>query len=174
MDNRYPIGQFKVDTEITDDVRNRWINEIIETPRKLRKTVESLTQEQIDTPYRPGGWTVRQVVHHLADSHLNGYIRFKLALTEEQPTIKLFYEDRWATLKDYQIMDVELSLVFMEVLHQRWYTLLISLEPDDFHRTFYNPESGIVSLNTALGLYAWHGRHHIAHITSLCELMNWK
>lgn len=174
MDNRYPIGQFKVETEITDDVRNRWINEIIETPRKLRKAVESLTQEQIDTPYRPDGWTVRQVVHHLADSHLNGYIRFKLALTEEQPTIKLFYEDRWATLKDYQIMDVELSLVFMEVLHQRWYTLLISLEPEDFQRTFNNPESGIVSLNTALGLYAWHGRHHIAHITSLCELMNWK
>lgn len=174
MDNRYPIGQFKVETEITDDVRNRWINEIIETPRKLRKAVESLTQEQIDTPYRPDGWTVRQVVHHLADSHLNGYIRFKLALTEEKPTIKLFYEDRWATLKDYQIMDVELSLVFMEVLHQRWYTLLISLEPEDFQRTFNNPESGIVSLNTALGLYAWHGRHHIAHITSLCELMNWK
>lgn len=167
MDNRYPIGQFKIDTEITDEVRNRWINEIIETPRNLRKVVESLTQEQLDTPYRPGGWTARQVVHHLGDSHLNGYIRFKLALTEEQPTIKLFFEDRWANLKDYQIMDVELSLVFMEILHQRWYTLLISLKPEDFQRTFYHPESGVLSLNTALGLYAWHGRHHIAHIASL-------
>jgi uncharacterized damage-inducible protein DinB len=175
MDNlRYPIGQFEVDTEITDDIRNGWIDEIAETPRKLRKALEGLTQEQIDTPYRPGGWTVRQVVHHLPDSHLNGYLRFKLALTEEQPTIKPIFEDRWAKLEDSRVTDIETSLVLLEVLHQRWITLLRSLNTEDFYRTFNNPESGILTLNTALGLYAWHGQHHIAHITSLLERMGWK
>lgn len=170
---RYPIGQFKVNTVITDDVRNEWIGEIAETPRKLRKAIEGLSEDQMNTPYRSGGWTVKQVVHHLPDSHLNGYIRFKLALTEDQPTIKPFFEDRWAKLKDYRDTDKETSLVLLEALHHRWTILLRSMSAGEFDRTFHHPESGIFTLNTALGLYAWHGKHHIAHITSLCERMGW-
>lgn len=170
---RYPIGQFKVNTVITDDLRNEWIGEIAETPRKLRKAIEGLSEDQMNTPYRSGGWTVKQVVHHLPDSHLNGYIRFKLALTEDQPTIKPFFEDRWAKLEDYQGADIETSLVLLEALHQRWTILLRSMSAGEFDRTFNHPESGILTLNTALGLYAWHGKHHIAHITSLCERMGW-
>lgn len=170
---QYPIGKFERVDKASDEQRAEWIKQIEETPTELRSAVEGLSAEQLDTPYRPGGWTVRQVVHHLPDSHMNSYIRFKLALTEENPIIKPYMEDRWAQLNDYHVTPVEVSLTLLESLHQRWVTLLSSLQDTQFSLTFTNPESGALSLETALGLYAWHGRHHIAQITSLRRRMGW-
>jgi hypothetical protein len=135
--------------------------------------VYGLSPEQLETPYRPGGWTVRQVVHHLADSHMNSYIRMKLAVTEERPTVKPYDEKRWADLEDARTAPVELSLTLLDSLHMRWVSWLRSLAPADFARTFRHPESGILSLDTALHYYEWHGRHHTAHITSLRQRMGW-
>jgi uncharacterized damage-inducible protein DinB len=157
----------------TDDERRRLIDEIAETPLRLRAAIRAMSDEQLDTPYRPGGWTVRQVVHHVPDSHLNSYIRFKLALTEEEPTIRPYDEDRWAQLEDSRITPPEVSLALLDALHERWVTLLRSLAPEDFQRTFRHPELGLVSLNKNVALYAWHGRHHVAHITSLSERRGW-
>jgi uncharacterized damage-inducible protein DinB len=173
MDLRYPIGPFKFEGSVTEDQRQRFIDQIEGTPAKLRAAVEGLSPEQLDTPYRPGGWTVRQVVHHLPDSHLNSYTRFKLALTEDDPTIKPYYQDRWAQLDDARNAPIEISLALLESLHQRWVLLLRSLAPQDFARTFRHPELGVVSLDKNVSLYAWHGRHHVAHITSLRERMEW-
>lgn len=173
MDLRYPIGSFKLEGAPTDEDIRRAIDEIAEAPAKLRAAVERLSPEQLDTPYRPGGWTVRQVVHHVPDSHLNSYCRFKLALTEDEPTIKAYHEDRWAELEDSRATPVEVSLALLESLHKRWVMLLKSLEPADFERTFRHPEIGVVSLAKNVCLYAWHGRHHAAHITSLRERMGW-
>lgn len=173
MDLRYPIGPFKFEGSVTEDQRERFIDQIEGTPAKLRAAVEGLSPEQLDTPYRPGGWTVRQVVHHLPDSHLNSYTRFKLALTEDEPTIKPYYEDRWAELDDARNAPIEISLALLGSLHQRWVLLLRSLAPQDFARTFRHPELGVVSLDKNVSLYAWHGRHHVAHITSLRERMEW-
>ena len=173
MDLRYPVGKFNIDEEITEGQRERLINQIAEAPAKLRAAVEGLSTEQIDTPYRPGGWTVRQVVHHVPDSHLNSYTRFKLALTEEEPTIKPYYEDRWAELDDARTAPLEISLALLESLHRRWVLLLRSLKPADFARTFRHPELGLVTLEKNVALYAWHGRHHVAHITALRERMKW-
>lgn len=173
MDLRYPIGLFKFEGSVTEDQRERFIDQIEGTPAKLRAAVEGLSPEQLDTPYRPGGWTVRQLVHHLPDSHLNSYTRFKLALTEDEPTIKPYYEDRWAELDDARNAPIEISLALLESLHQRWVLLLRSLAPQDFARTFRHPELGVVSLDKNVSLYAWHGRHHVAHITSLRERMEW-
>jgi uncharacterized damage-inducible protein DinB len=173
MDLRYPIGPFKFEGSVTEDQRQRFIDQIEGTPAKLRAAVEGLSPEQLDTPYRPGGWTVRQVVHHLPDSHLNSYTRFKLALTEDDPTIKPYYQDRWAQLDDARNAPIEISLALLESLHQRWVLLLRSLAPEDFARTFRHPELGVVSLDKNVSLYAWHGRHHVAHITSLRERMEW-
>lgn len=139
---------------------------------RLRAAVEGLTEAQLDTPYRPGGWTVRQVVHHVPDSHLNAYIRMKLALTEDGPTIKPYDENLWAELSDSR-MPVDASLSLMDALHRRWVTVLRSLQPADFARTFLHPEAGVVSLDRLIALYAWHGRHHVAHITSLRQRMGW-
>jgi hypothetical protein len=136
--------------------------------------VAGLTQEQIDTPYRPGGWTVRQVVHHLSDAHMNAYIRFRFALTEDVPTIKVYDQERWAVLEDARTAPTELSLSLLESLQQRCVLLLKSLSTADFARTFHHPEMGVVTLDKYLGLCAWHGRHHIAHITSLRDRMGWK
>lgn len=172
-DLRYPIGKFTLEGEITDDRRQKWIDGIAETPGRLQAAVEGLSSQQIDTPYRPGGWTVRQVVHHLPDSHLNAYVRFKLALTEEEPTIKPYDEQRWAELNDSLSAPVEISLALLESLHRRWTLLLRSLTTADFRRRFRHPELGIVPLDRNLALYAWHGRHHVAHITSLRERMGW-
>ena len=172
-DPRYPIGEFKWEGEITEEQRRRFIDAIEDAPAKLRAAVEGLSAEQLDTPYRPGGWTVRQVVHHVPDSHLNAYIRFKLAVTEEQPTIKPYEQERWAELEDARTAPVEISLSLLESLHRRWVRLLRSLTPAEFARTFRHPEMGIVSLDKNLSLYAWHGRHHVAHITSLRERMGW-
>ena len=172
-DLRFPIGPFKLENTPTDEDVRKAIDEIAQAPERLRAAVEGLSTEQLDTPYRPGGWTVRQVVHHVPDSHLNSYCRFKLALTEDQPTIKAYHEDRWAELEDSRATPVDVSLALLESLHQRWVSLMKSLAPDDFNRTFRHPEIGVVSLAKNACLYAWHGRHHAAHITSLRDRMAW-
>ncbi|HJZ68810.1 MAG TPA: bacillithiol transferase BstA [Blastocatellia bacterium] len=171
IDLRYPIGSFKLEGTPTDEEVRRAIDHIAEAPAKLRAAVDGLSQEQLDTPYRPGGWTVRQVVHHVPDSHLNSYCRFKLALTEDEPTIKPYHEDRWAELEDSRATPIEVSLALLESLHQRWVMLLRSLGPDDFKRGFRHPELGVVSLAQNVCLYGWHGRHHTAQIASLRERM---
>jgi hypothetical protein len=173
MDLRYPIGQFQDAGPVTDEQRQRLIDQIAAAPTKLRAAVEGLSAQQLDTPYRPDGWTIRQVVHHLPDSHLNSYIRFRLALTEDEPTIKPYYENRWAELDDARHAPIDLSLALLEALHRRWVLLLRSLRPQDLARTFIHPELGVVDLEKNLSLYAWHGRHHVAHITSLRERMGW-
>lgn len=169
----YPIGRFKFETEISDEQRHQFIAEIEKAPEHLRTAVSGLSSEQLDTPYRPGGWTIRQVVHHLADSHLNAYTRFKLALTEEEPTIKPYDQAGWAELADGRTASHEISLSLLEWLHRRWVVLLNSMTPTDFSRTFRHPESGVLTLIQTLSLYAWHGRHHIAHISTLRQRMNW-
>jgi DinB family protein len=173
MDLRYPVGPFAFEGPLTEGERQRFIDQIAETPAKLCAAVEGLSPQQLDTPYRPGGWTVRQVVHHLPDSHLNSYVRFKLALTEEGPTIKPYYEDRWAELEDARHAPLDISLTLLESLHRRWVMLLRSLAEKDFARTFLHPELGVMSLEKNLSLYAWHGRHHVAHIMSLRERSGW-
>ncbi|HEV8131997.1 MAG TPA: bacillithiol transferase BstA [Acidobacteriota bacterium] len=172
-DLRYPIGEFKMPAAITDEQRKRFIDEIAETPAKLRAAVGGLSSEQFDTPYRPGGWTVRQVVHHLPDSHLNSYIRFKLALTEDEPLIRTYDQESWARLEDGRTAPPEISLALLESLHKRWVLLLRSLKPTDFSRKFRHPEWGVLTLDQNLSLYGWHGQHHVAHITSLRERMGW-
>jgi uncharacterized damage-inducible protein DinB len=175
MDHRYPIGRYHWDKEITEVDRQKWIAEIAALPERLQAAVTGLSDEQLDTPYRKGGWTIRQVVHHLADSHMNSLIRFKLALTENNPTIRPYYEDRWAELSDSRTLPVEPSLMLLTGLHSRWTTLLLSLSPDDYARTFYHPESEkSIRLDYNLGLYAWHGNHHLAHIVGLCEREGWR
>jgi hypothetical protein len=166
---RYPIGRFDIAQTITADKRNLWITEITELPTQLRSAVAGLSPQQLDMPYRPGGWTIRQVVHHLPDSHMNGYIRFKLALTEERPTIKPYTENLWAQLPDYRDTPIETSLVMLSALHERWAILLKSMASHDFSLTVNHPESGPMSLDQAVGLYAWHGKHHLAHITTLLQ-----
>jgi uncharacterized damage-inducible protein DinB len=172
MDLQYPIGRFEWRGS-SEDERRRYLDEIEQAPAHLRAAVAGLSNEQLDTPYRAGGWTVRQVVHHLPDSHLNSYTRFRLALTEDEPTIKPYDEGRWAELTDARTAPVEISLAFLEALHSRWVLLLRSLSPADFARRFRHPEMGTVSLDEYLALYAWHGRHHVAHVTSLRERMGW-
>lgn len=171
-DLRYPIGYFNTQIGISDILIENWINVIEMTPSLLRNAVKGLNDEQLDTPYRPGGWTVRQVVHHLPDSHLNSYVRFKLALTEDTPTIKPYMEDKWAELPDSKL-PVEISLKLLEGLHNRWVNLLRSLGPDDLGKTFLHPDSGEISLGLNIGLYAWHCQHHLAHINSLRERQGW-
>lgn len=173
-DLSFPMGKFQLENDnLGDDERNLLISQIAETPARLREAVSGLSEGQLDTPYRPGGWTVRQVVHHVPDSHLNSYVRFKLALTEDEPLIKPYDEAQWAMLADSRETPVEVSLALLESLHSRWVVLLRSLAPEDFARKFRHPELGVVSLNKNVALYAWHGRHHIAHITSLRERMGW-
>lgn len=173
-DLRYPIGRFAADPGVTEEKRRRWIGEIADTPERLRAAVDRLSAEQLDTPYRPGGWTVRQVVHHLPDSHLNAYVRVKLALTEAAPTVKPYDETAWAELADGRTAPVEISLALIESLHRRWILVLRALSPGDFARTFRHPDWGTVNLDWVLQQYAWHGRHHVAHITSLRERMGWR
>jgi hypothetical protein len=174
-DLRYPIGPFAVAGEITAERRNGWITEIAEAPAHLRAAVQGLTDEQLDTPYRPGGWTVRQVVHHVPDSHLNAYVRFKLALTEDSPTIKPYEEARWAELPDTAGTVAGVSLMLLEALHRRWVVLLRSMDEAQWSRAFFHPELGkLVRLDYVLAMYAWHGKHHVAHITTLRDRMGWK
>jgi hypothetical protein len=172
-DLRYPIGKFTYNAPLTEHQKQKFLDDIAQAPANLRAAVKGLSDQQLDTPYRPEGWTVRQVAHHVPDSHLNAYTRFKLALTEEEPTIKPYAEDRWAKLSDTQATPVEVSLTMLDSLHDRWMRLLRSLQPEDWKRTFRHPELGLVSLDRNLALYAWHGRHHVAHITSLRERQGW-
>lgn len=170
---RFPLGSFTWNGEWDEELRSNWTKGIRELPANLRKAVAGLTEEQLDTPYRPEGWTVRQVVHHVADSHMNSYIRFKLALTEEEPVIKPYREDLWAELPDSSA-PVDISLKLLEGLHERWCMLLEQMSEEEFSRAFFHPESGqLVPLRRALGLYDWHSKHHTAHITSLRGRMNW-
>jgi hypothetical protein len=172
-DLRYPIGKFDSEGPITSEKLRQWIGEIAAAPGQLRAAVSGLTDAQLDTSYRPGGWTVRQVVHHLPDSHINSYCRFRLALTEDTPIIKPYDEGLWAGLPDASKAPVELSLALLEYLHQRWVVLLESLTEAEWGRRFRHPELGERTLRGTAGAYAWHGRHHVAHITSLRARMNW-
>src|SRR3954453_9601526 len=167
QDLRYPVGKFSFDGELTAEQRQKCIDDIAATPSRLRAAVHGLSPEQLDTPYRPEGWTVRQVVHHVPDSHMNAFIRFKLAMTEDEPTIKPYMENKWALLADVQSTPIETSLGMLELLHQKWIILLKSLTPADFARIFKHPELGPQTLDRALAMYAWHGQHHVAHITRL-------
>lgn len=170
---RYPIGRFEPRAGISPTEIRRLIEDLADLPAEVRAAVAAMSDEQLDTPYRPEGWTIRQVVHHLPDSHVNSYVRFKLALTENQPTIKAYDEAAWAELPDGRGPDVEGSLVLLEAVHRRWAALLRSLAPEDFARSFRHPESGLVTLERNLQLYAWHGRHHLAHITRLQARLGW-
>jgi hypothetical protein len=172
-DLRYPIGKFSFSEPLTAEQKAEFLAAVSQTPANLRSAVAGLSEQQLDTPYRPEGWTVRQVIHHVPDSHMNAYVRFKLALTEDEPTIKLYAEDRWAVLADSQTTPTEVSLMLLESLHTRWMRLLGSLSAADWKRTFRHPELGVMSLERTLALYAWHGRHHVAHITSLRERNGW-
>jgi hypothetical protein len=172
-DLRYPIGKFSYHGPLTDEQKQTYIEEIAKAPANLRTAVKGLSEKQFDTPYRPDGWTVRQLAHHVPDSHLNAYVRFKLALTEDDPTIKPYAEDRWAQLADTQATPVEVSLALLDSLHDRWTRLLRSLQPEDWKRTFRHPELGSVTLEKNLALYAWHGRHHVAHVATLRERNGW-
>ena len=173
-DLRYPIGKFQRPDNFTEDQRRAAIQTIDEAPSKFRAAVAGLNDQQLDTPYRPGGWTVRQTVHHVADSHMNAYMRFKLALTEDVPTIKPYLEARWAELPDSKL-PVASSLEILEGLHQRWVVLLRSIAPAGWAREFRHPEHGkTLTLETNAALYAWHSRHHLAHITALRERNSWR
>ena len=172
-DLRYPVGKFKYDGPLNENQKQEALNEIAQAPANLRAAVNGLSDAQLDTPYRPEGWTVRQVVHHLPDSHVNSYVRFKLALTEDEPTIKPYAEDRWAQLADTKATPIEVSLTLLDSLHDRWMRLLRSLTREEWQRAFRHPEHGVMALEKALALYAWHGRHHVAHITELRKRMSW-
>ena len=173
MDPRYPVGDFEMPTQITAIARGNAIREIASVPEKLRAAVNGLNDTKLDTPYREGGWTLRQVVHHVADSHLNAYIRLRLALTETEPTIKPYEEGAWAKLDDAEHAPVEVSLRLIDPLHERWVRLLRSLKAEDFARTLRHPDHGVRTVDWLVFLYAWHGRHHTAHITELKKQKGW-
>ena len=164
MDLRYPVGPFDWAEPVDPASRPQWIARIAEAGGRFREAVRGLDQHQLDTPYRPGGWTVRQVIHHLPDSHMNSYVRFKLALTEDEPAIKPYDEAAWANLGDTAGTPVETSLTLLEALHTRWVTLLRGLTDSEWKRTMRHPVNGLLRLDQVLALYAWHGDHHIAHI----------
>lgn len=170
---KFPIGEFDGHYIMSADARTERIGMISDLPQKVSEAVSGLSDEQLDTPYRPEGWSVRQTVHHLADSHTNSLTRFKLALTEDDtPTIKTYFEDRWAELGDSRL-SIESSIKILEGTHERWCGLLKTMSDDDFQKSFDHPETGNWTLESALALYAWHSRHHTAHITSLRERMGW-
>jgi hypothetical protein len=173
VDLSYPIGKFDRNIEATEERRAGWIGDIAEAPARLREAVHGLSNAQLDTPYRPDGWTERQVVHHFADSHMNAYMRFRLAVTENEPTIRPYDEKLWAELADARSAPVDFSLALVDALHYRWVLFLQSLTEADFSRRLRHPELGLVVLGPYAGSYAWHCRHHVAHITSLRERMAW-
>ena len=173
IDPRYPIGRFTPDPSPTRETRASHMEAIAGLPARMRQAIAGLNDNQLNTPYREGGWTVKQVVHHVPDSHLNAYIRFKWAITEENPTIKPYDETAWAALKDSELTPVGISLGLLESLHARWSVLLQSMKAEDFQRKFVHPQSGPHEVDWLLSLYSWHGNHHVAHITSLRERMGW-
>jgi uncharacterized damage-inducible protein DinB len=171
---RYPLGKFDFEVPIAEADYPKFIAAIAETPGALRSAVAGLSRDQLETRYRPGGWTVKQVVHHVPDSHLNAYTRFKLALTEDEPTIKTYDEAAWAGLPDSRKVPIEVSLDLLDALHLRWVALLRSMDAAQFNRGLRHPEHGrVLTLKQILALYAWHGRHHVAHITSLRKREGW-
>ncbi len=173
MDPRYPIGKYEQPAQVTASLRAEAIRDISNLPEKLRAAVKGLNDGQLDTPYREGGWTVRQVVHHVADSHMNAYVRWRLALTEMEPTIKPYLEAEWAKLEDAANAPVEVSLRLLESLHERWVRLLHAAKTEEFAKTFRHPEHGVRTLDWMLFLYAWHGKHHAAHVTELRKSRGW-
>ena len=173
MDLRYPIGRFTPDATPTPETRTRHIAEMAALPQRFRNAVSGLSDTQLSTPYRDGGWTVRQLIHHVPDSHLNAYIRCKLALTEDSPIIKPYDQEAWANLADSALTPPEVSLSLLEAVHTRWVTLLRALTPDDFQRKFNHPETGVQSVDSTVAFYAWHGNHHLGHITAVWERMRW-
>lgn len=172
-DPRFPIGKFSWPQSITDSDRRGWIATLADLPAAFRKAVARLTDEQLNTPYRDGGWTVRELVHHVPDSHMNSYVRFKMGLTEHEPTIKPYDEGAWAQLRDTTKVPVETSLCLLECLHQRWVCVLEGMRDSDWQRKVIHPELGAVTLESLLALYDWHSRHHTAHITSLRRARGW-
>ena len=162
---KYPVGRFaRVATPLDRATRETHFVTIDALPATFRALVDPLSESQLETPYRPGGWTIRQVVHHVPESHMNAYVRFKLALTEDAPTIRPYMEDRWSSLPDVNIAPPSYSLDLAEAIHKRWVVLLRALSPSDFQKTYVHPDLGVTPLDAALALYAWHGQHHIAHI----------
>ncbi len=170
---KYPIGRFQAPAGYEQAAVDSWIKDIEKLPALLNETVERLNPAQLNTPYRQGGWTIAQIVHHLGDSHMNSYIRFKLALTEHQPAIKPYDQALWAELPDYTLFPIGDSLKFVELLHKRWVILLKSLTEEQMQRTFLHPDTGVVVLYKNVGLYAWHGRHHLFQIKGLVERQEW-
>jgi len=173
-DAQYPIGKFVEDPDVTPEKRNRCIGDLEAAGKLFRQAVAGLTDAQLDTPYREGGWTPRQVVHHMADSHASSYIRFRLALTEDEPTMAGYSADGWAALPDAKSGPVQLSIDLLEALHRRWTFLLRAMKPEEFRRTIKRPNGQVLTLDRLLQTYAWHGKHHAAHITSLRERKGWK
>lgn len=172
---KYPTGHFTMPIELTKEILDGWVLKIENFPKRLSLAVKGLTEQQLDTEYRPQGWTIRQVVHHCADSHMNSFIRFKLALTENSPTIKPYFEDKWAELIDSKAFPVNSSLKIIEGLHNRWAALLGNLTEEHLKRVFIHPESKReISLAENIGIYAWHCDHHLAHIESLKKRNDWK
>lgn len=170
---RYPIGRYEESPSVSPRDIARWIDEIEALPANVRSTVSGLTDDQLDTPYRDGGWTVRQLIHHIADSHLNAYTRFKLGLTEDTPTIKPYQQDDWAKLPDSE-MPIAVSLDMLESIHKRWVKVLKSMDGEQLNREIYHPEyDKIIVLKSFIGNYAWHGKHHLAHITNLKKRKDW-
>jgi uncharacterized damage-inducible protein DinB len=172
-DLRYPVGRFQRPDSLSSAERRDAIGIITAMPANLRAAVRGLSDSQFDTPYRPDGWTVRQVVHHVPDSHANAFIRFKLALTEDTPTIKPYDEAAWATLEDARTTPIETSLSLVDGLHDRWVRILNAMSPSDFERKLNHPDNGIMSLDQMLALYTWHSRHHVGHIASLRTRNGW-
>ena len=170
---RYPIGKFAAPPSYTTEWRRQALASIAEAPTRLREGVRGLNDAQLDTPYRPDGWTLRQVVHHVADSHVNAYVRIRLALTESQPSIRPYDETAWARLPDAASLPVAASLDLLDAMHARWIALLRAMREADFERQYVHPESGHHSVNFLVALYAWHGEHHAAHITGLRHRMGW-
>src|SRR5216684_3174025 len=172
-DPRYPVGRFQADANPTPESRAHHIEQIADLPRRFRQALSGFDRNQLNTPYREGSWTVLQLAHHVPDSHMQAYIRFKLALTEDTQNISLYKQDAWAHLKDSELTPLEVSLTILESVHSRWAVLLKSMQAEDFHRKYNHPEQGIHTLDRLLATYSWHGNHHAAHITSLRERMKW-
>ncbi len=173
QDLKYPIGKYERQP-FSEALKKEWLSDIQSLPLLLENAVVNLDEQQLATPYREGGWTVQQVVHHLADSHMNAYIRFKLGFTENDPVIKPYEEALWAELTDVTAVPINISITLLHALHTRWYTFLQSLSDSDFEKTIFHPEHRRqMTLWYLLGMYAWHGKHHVAHITSLRERMKW-
>lgn len=171
---KYPIGRYKAPEKYDAGMQNEWINEIEALPGWLDHVIENLDAAQMEVPYREGGWNTRQVIHHIADSHINAYVRHKLLLTEDNPTVKPYDENRWTLLPDVEIVPVNVSITMLHAMHRRWGIMLRNIEQEDWERTYYHPEDDmLVPLWTSVDMYAWHGRHHMEQVRSLRERMGW-